>query len=166
MKYSHQRYLRYFVDIQLLSTSNRSSFYDLINCSIESNFVCCLILISVWKRTEIKGCLRVLELGLMKWSARVCHSFKIACASFLKLEGFRIFTHFLRIFLEEKGIFVNKIRNFLWQDTIWLGAPKGFEGHIADDGNYCKSQEGGGGQQADTRMFILETMNLTFCRVI
>ena len=49
----------------------------------------------------------------------------------LKLEGFRIFTHFLRIFLEEKGIFVNKIRNFLWQDTIWLRAPKGLEGHIA-----------------------------------
>ena len=74
----------------------------------------------------------VLELDLMKWSARVCHSFKIACTSFLKLEEFRIFTHFLRNFLEEKGIFVNKIRNFLWQDTIWLRAPKGFEGHIAD----------------------------------
>ena len=71
-------------------------------------------------------------MGLMKWSARVCLAFKIACTSFLKLEGFRIFTHFLRIFLEETGIFVNKIRNFLWQDTIWLRAPKGFEGHIAD----------------------------------
>ena len=35
MKYSHQRYLRYFVDIQLLSTSKRSFFYDLINCRIE-----------------------------------------------------------------------------------------------------------------------------------
>ena len=51
MKYNHQRYLRYFV---LLSTSNRSSFYDLINCSIELNLVCCLISFSVWKRTEIK----------------------------------------------------------------------------------------------------------------
>ena len=28
------------------------------------------------------------------------------------------------------------------------------------------SHKKGGGQQADTRMFLLETMNLTFCRVI